>query len=229
MKRIIMNLILLILIIASAVLVIYGRLNRPEKESTSYDDGIEQIDPDTIYLKNSRVKVNFSDVILSKQKETRQLIVSEQSATVTTTMTNNLIEVLNMDILKKSQVISYTGDGEFVVDLNTLTQDDVITDHDSKTVTIRIDHAHLKTIEINPEKIDIGATHEALFNRGDIRISVNEYNAIEREIRTRMEKEFNTVENGQVADTNALAMVKEVYEPIIKAIDKEYSVIVEFK
>ena len=56
-----------------------------------------------------------------------------------------------------------------------------------------------------------------------------DYNAIEKELRNRLEEKFNTAENGQVADATALRMVKEVYEPIVKAIDSSYSVIVEFK
>ena len=35
--------------------------------------------------------------------------------------------------------------------------------------------------------------------------------------------------NGQKADDIALKMVKEVYEPIVKAIDRKYDDVVEFK
>ena len=44
-----------------------------------------------------------------------------------------------------------------------------------------------------------------------------------------MEETFNTAENGQKADAIALQMVKEVYEPVIKAIDSSYELYVEFK
>lgn len=40
---------------------------------------------------------------------------------------------------------------------------------------------------------------------------------------------FNTAENGQEADDLALKMVREVYEPVVKAIDGRYSVVVEFE
>ena len=40
---------------------------------------------------------------------------------------------------------------------------------------------------------------------------------------------FNTPENAQEADAQALDSVKDIYEPIIKAIDPRYEVIVEFK
>jgi len=44
-----------------------------------------------------------------------------------------------------------------------------------------------------------------------------------------MEEKFDTVANGQAADSTALKMVEDVYEPIIKAIDRRYDVIVEFE
>ena len=62
--------------------------------------------------------VNFSDVILSDQNESRKLIVSVQKAMVATKLTDRLIKQL--DILKKTQNVSYTGTGCFVVDLDNL-------------------------------------------------------------------------------------------------------------
>ena len=51
----------------------------------------------------------------------------------------------------------------------------------------------------------------------------------EKELRNRLEAEFDTVSNGQKADTIALEMVREVYEPLVKAIDSSYKLYVEFK
>ena len=58
---------------------------------------------------------------------------------------------------------------------------------------------------------------------------MRDYNVIAKELRTRLEEKFNTAANGQEADDLALKMVKEVYEPIVKAIDRRYDVIVQFK
>ena len=41
----------------------------------NYDDGIEQIDLDTIYLNGSKVEVDFSEVIIGTQEEMRKLIL----------------------------------------------------------------------------------------------------------------------------------------------------------
>ena len=41
--------------------------------------------------------------------------------------------------------------------------------------------------------------------------------------------QFNTVSNGQEADKIAIEMVKQIYEPIIKAVDSTYKLDVVFK
>ena len=192
-------------------------------------DGIEQIDLNTIYLKGSGVEVNFSDVLLSEHEESRKLIVSTQQGTVTTELTDRLIKQLDFSFLKKTQSVSYTGTGYFVVDLDNLTASNIIEDKEKRTVTIKIDHAYLQAIEINPNNIIIDQVKEGLLAWGDIELTIADYNAIEKDLRSRLEKKFDTAANGQAADDLAIKMVKEVYEPIVKAIDRRYSVIVEFK
>lgn len=215
--------------IAAVVVVAWVCAQGPNLLHMDVDDGIEQIDLDTIYLEASGVEVNFSEVILSDHDETRKLIVSKQTGKVATELTDRLIKQLDFDFLKKTQSVSYTGTGYFVVDLDNLTAANIIQDKDKKTVTIRIGHAYLEAIEINPNNIIIDEVKEGLLARGDIELTVADYNAIEKELRTRLEDKFDTVANGQKADDIALEMVKEVYEPIVKAIDRRYDVLVEFK
>ena len=228
-KQTFLNITACVLAVLVIAVVIWGCVHGADPSPVQVSDGIEQIDLDTIYLQASGVEINFSDVILSGQNETRKLIVSTQNGTVTTTLTDRLIKQLDFDFMKKTQNVSYTGTGYFVVDLDKLTAANVITDRDKKTVTIRIDHAYLQAIEIDPSKIIIDAVEESLLARGDIKLTVADYNTIERDLRSRLEEKFDTAANGQAADELAVRMVKEVYEPVVKAIDRRYSVIVQFK
>ena len=228
-KRKLRNVEMYVTAILVVVVIAWVCAQGPNPLHMDTDDGIERIDLDTIYLEASGVEVNFSEVILSDHNETRKLIVSTQTGQVSTELTDRLIEKLDFDFLKKTQSVSYNGTGYFVVDLDDLTAANVIQDHDKKTVTIRIGHAYLEAIEINPNNIIIDEVKEGLLARGDIELTVADYNAIEKELRTRLEDKFDTVANGQKADDIALRMVKEVYEPIVKAIDRKYDVIVEFK
>lgn len=218
-----------ILLLAFVAVVIWGCSRGVEKNQLQVTDGIEQIDLNRIFLENSGVEVNFSEVILSGHNESRKLIVSTQTGTVTTQLTDRLIEQFDFDFLKKTQSVSYTGTGYFVVDLDKLTENNVIQDKEKRIVTIRIDHAYLQAIEIDPDHIIIDEVKEGLLARGDIELTVADYRAIEKELRTRLETKFDTAANGQAADDLALRMVKEIFEPIVQAIDKRYEVIVEFR
>ena len=223
------NLIIWLLVATIGVVVIWGCKHGANPLHMNVSDNIQQIDLDTIYLKNSGVEVNFSEVILSDQNEMRKLIVSTHQGTVSTELTDRLIKQLDFDFLKKTQTVSYTGTGYFVVDLDNLTSANVIEDKEKKTITLLIDHAYLQAIEIDPNDIIIDEVKEGLLARGDIELTVRDYNVIAKELRTRLEEKFNTAANGQEADDLALKMVKEVYEPIVKAIDRRYDVIVQFK
>lgn len=218
-----------VLALVLVAVVIVGLVRGRESSQLEVGDDIEQIDLDSIYLENSGVEVNFADIILSEHKETRKLIVSTQLATVKTTLTDRLIEKIDFEFMKKTQTVSYTGMGYFVVDLDNLSAASIIQDKRTKTVTIRIDHAYLETIVIDPDKIIIDEVKESLLARGDIKLTVADYNAIEKELLTKLEERFNTARNGQLADEIALRMVKEIFEPIIKAIDWRYDVVVNFK
>ena len=215
--------------LAICITLIWGLVSEKKSSRGLYSDGIEQIDIDSIYLVESGVQVDFSKVILSNHEETRKLIVSTQEATVSTELTDSLIKKLDYDFLKKTQKVSYKGTGYFVVDLDNLTEDSIQQDTKKKTLTIRINHAYLQAIEIDPEKIIIDEVKEGLLARGNIELTVKDYNNIEKELRNRLEVKFNTAENGQKADDMALKMVKEVYEPMIEAIDSDYTLYVEFK
>lgn len=228
-KRKILNITAAALAALVVAVAVWGCAHDAGLLRTQVSDGIEPVDLDTIYLRPSGVEVNFSDVILSGQNETRKLIVSTQDATVTTKLTDRLIKQLDFDFMKKTQNVSYTGTGYFVVDLDNLTAANVIEDKDSKTVTIRIGHAYLQAIEIDPSRVIMEDVQESLLARGDIKLTLADYNAIERDLRSRWEEKLNTAANGQAADELALRMVKEVYEPVVKAIDRRYSVIVQFQ
>lgn len=228
-KKKVLNITCVVLIIAIFATFVWGYYYKKNLTEEAYDDGIVQIDLDTIYLTNSGVQVDFYDVMLGKHEEVRKLIVSTQESTVSVELTDRLIEILDVGFLTKTQKISYTGKGYFVVDLDDLTRDDILLDKNNKVVTLLINHAYLQTIEINPEKIMIDEVKEGLLAWGDIKLTVSDYNAIEKDLRNRMNAEFNTAQNAQAADDNALRMVKEIYEPLVKAVDAAYQVRVEFK
>ena len=229
MKKKLWNILCIVVLATIVIITLWGVIHKKDQAKEDFSDGLERLEADVIYLEGSRIEVSFSDVILSNQNETRKLIVSEQEGTVSTLLTSRLIQQIDFDFMKKTQTISYTGKGYFVVDLSHLTKDDVIEDKEHKTIRILIDHAYLETVDINPDDIIIDEVKESLLARGKMKLTVAEYNEIERQLRQKLELQFNTPANAQEADDIALKMVKELYETVIKAIDPTYQVEVGFK
>ena len=231
MKRRDKKLIILCVILIVAILgaCIYGVYYRKQQAIEAFSDGIEQIDINTIYLTDSGVEVSFSEVIIGKKEEVRKLIVSTQEATVSTELSDSLVEVFGFNIGEKRQTVSYTGMGYFVVDLDNLLEEDIVIDKDNETITIKIGHAYLQTVEINPDNVIIDEVQQGILAWGDIKLTIKDYNIIEKELVSRMSEKLNTVENAQEADDIALQMVKEIYAPLVKAVDSRYELVIEFK
>ena len=228
-KQKLLNIIAGILALLLLAVLLWGFIHRSDPYRMEINDDIKETDWDTIDLNGSGVEVDFADVILSHQNERRKLIVSTQTGTVSTKLTDRIIKELDFEFLKKTQNVSYTGTGYFVVDLDQLTAANITEDKTSKTITIRIGHVYLQAIEIDPDHIIIDEVKESLLARGDIKLTVADYRTIEKELRSKLENAFNTDSSRRAADQTALRMVKEIYEPIVKAIDSRYRVIVEFK
>lgn len=229
MKKIVLNIAVVTLVICSLVILFHNKTSisdifRVEKDN----DSVSQFDVDKLTLSKGKVTVDFSEVLLSEQEERRKLIVSEQNATVTSTLTYRLVEKMDFQFLKKTQDVKYTGKAYFVVDLDHLKPENIIDDKENKVLTIAIEHAHLDVIEINPDNIVVGDVKEGLLARGDIMLSLKDYKVLESNLIEQMKTKINLPSNAQIADVNARESVRKIYEPIVKAIDEEYTVKVDF-
>ena len=216
-----------ILLVSTLAIIIVFNVKK-NSSTTKFDDGIEMIDPNTIKLGGSGVRVSFSDVILSKPNETRKLVAYEVTGDVSYTIEDRMLDSLDWDPTKKYQTVTYKGKGSFVVDLDKLNKSNIIDDEENKVLTIRIKHPYLDTIEIDPDKVEIGSQKSGFFTIGSIKLTVQDYNTIERELSKRLRESFNEASNGQKADDMALKAVYDIYEPVVKAVDSRYDLKVEF-
>ncbi len=228
MKKKVYLLLSLILLILTIVVVVISQVTK-SKEAKGALEGAGEDDFNTITLADSGVKVSFSEVILGPKIESRKLIVFTQEGEVTAHLNQNVIEQLNLKALKKSQDVTYWANANFVVDLDALTEENLIDDKENKTLTILIDHPRLDAMEIDPNKIEIGEQKKGLLAFGDIKMTVQDYNDIEKELRTRFKEKFDTSANGQEADDLAIKAVTEIYTPVVKAVDSKYKLQVQFK
>ena len=229
-KRIALVLACIVLLVASIVIIIKYK---DEKVSTidKYQDGIEYVSPNTIELKNSGAHVTFSDVLVSQPQEARKLIVFETMAVTSAIIEKSKIKNINLKAIMQNQTVTYRAMGVFVVSLDSdsLTKESIKDDPKNKLLTIEIEHPKLEAIEIDPNKIVIGRQDNGFLAFGELVLSVDNYVELEKELKKKLEDKLDTVANGQKADAIAREKVKEIYEPVVHAIDPEYRLVVEFK
>lgn len=216
-----------VLLVATLSIIIVFSFKK-DSGAAKFDDGIEMIDPNTIKLNGSGVRVSFSDVILSKPNETRKLVAYEVTGDVSYTIEDRMLDSLDWDPTKKYQTVTYKGKGSFVVDLDKLNKSNIIDDEENKILTIKIKHPYLDTIEIDPDKVEIGSQKSGFFTIGSIKLTVQDYNTIEKELSKRLCESFNEASNGQKADDLAKKAVYDIYEPVVRAVDSRYQLKVEF-
>lgn len=216
-----------VLLVATLSIIIVFSFKK-DSGAAKFDDGIEMIDPNTIKLNGSGVRVSFSDVILSKPNETRKLVAYEVTGDVSYTIEDRMLDSLDWDPTKKYQTVTYKGKGSFVVDLDKLNKSNIIDDEENKILTIKIKHPYLDTIEIDPDKVEIGSQKSGFFTIGSIKLTVQDYNTIEKELSKRLRESFNEASNGQKADDLAKKAVYDIYEPVVRAVDSRYQLKVEF-
>ena len=231
MKQKILNISLILVALAIVIITIIGLKTKSDnKKVLEVTDDSEMANLDEmVFESNPKVSVDFSDVLIGQKEEMRKLIVLEQEATVSAELNSKIIKILNIKAFEKSQTVTYTGMGRFLVDLDNFDEDSIVDDSENKILTIKIGHAYLESVEIDPYKIQANDVEEGFFARGDITLSVEDFNSIEKSIKTKMEEKLKTAENGQKADEVALRMVKATYEPVVLAIDSEYEVRVVFE
>jgi hypothetical protein len=139
--------------------------------------GVVQSKNHDVTLENKGITLvvaDFSKPILGKAIKRSSLIVLDQP--VSTKSTVNDMKFENMGILKninifdKSQDIEYNGTGEYTVELNQLTSDNVTLDKKEKKVILKVPHPVLSNVIVDPEKTRVmDINRNTIFAIGEVK------------------------------------------------------------
>lgn len=223
----ILNFILLLSVLLIIVLLGYGvTTSHKQDKNTKAEDNYFGFDEDEVYHIDKRTTVDFYEPIMEQFNKESQLVVSSAQAAIELNLKQT--GVFDVGILNKTQKIKYRGVGRFYVDMSELTQDNISVNDEDKMITITIPHSKILPIEIDPNQFESEDAKKGFLAFGDLKFSPKEYNDLQTEVKTKLEKSINTKENRIKADENAIEEVSKIYTPIVKSLDDEYSVQVEF-
>lgn len=170
----------------------------------------------------SHTEVDFENVILGEVKQHQELIVMEQPLEVSSTITKT--GLANLDIFAKTKNISYSGKGLYTTDLSKIDSNHINVDQDNKTVYINIPHTILQEVILDVDNITFEDTEKGILAFGELKLTLEEENEIERSVKETMRKTLDTKDMYEQADEFAKLKTWQIFQPLVSAVASEYVV-----
>ena len=165
------------------------------------------------------------DILIGENRETKELKVMEQDFEDVHEVTSAF---LNLDIFRKTQKIHYFGTATYTVDLNEISEDDIIIDKEAKTITIVIPHAEMDQLSIDYEKTVLEEVDHELLGWGDISMTMEQFTVFQQNMQSNLEKAAKDKQFYSEADEKAEKAVLEIYQKALKELNPEYNIKVVF-
>ncbi|MEG1525376.1 MAG: DUF4230 domain-containing protein [Clostridia bacterium] len=162
---------------------------------------------------------DFSDAILGESRERQELVVMEQDVEVTTKISQALLHIA---LFSKAKTIRSYGTGVYTVNLANLSPKDISVDMDTRIVTVTIPHSQLQYVDIDVQKTTFEDTKKALFAIGDIKLTQEEQQLLDKAIDEALYTKLNTPALFIKADETALLKVRDVFLPLVSAISEDF-------
>lgn len=170
--------------------------------------------------------VDFEEAVLGAAKKEALLVVDEQEISVVSTTTK--AGLFNLGVFSKNQSVTFVGMSQYAVDLKKLTKENISVDDESHTVTVKVPHAEFHLVKIDHDKTIFADTEKGLLAFGDIKMTQEENNEIEKEATAKLEEKAKEPEPMKKADQYALYVLRDLFETSINSVTNSYKVKVEF-
>ena len=170
--------------------------------------------------------MDFEEAVLGAASEHSELIVMEQPLSINTTITRSGLG--NLAIFSKVKDVTYYGTGVYTVDLSRIDAGHIRLDEFNRRVNILIPHAVLQYVNPDLEKTEFQDTEKGWLAFGDIKLTAEEQNELEKSVHAAMEERLNEDDLLIQADEFAILKTWEIFQPLITAVSPEYTVEMEF-
>jgi len=230
-KTKILSVLLMISLVLIAALSVFGvvvtkKEKDSRKEAQSSSKFVPGYDDDEVYHLTEKTVVDFYEPILEQFNKESQLVVSSADASIELNLKQT--GVIDVKALNKTQKIKYKGTGRFYVDMSEMSKEDILVDNENKEITIFIPHTKLLPIEIDPNRFESEDAKKGFLAFGTLKFTPQEYNNLQTEVKTKIEKSIDVKANRLKADENAIEEITKIYTPIVQSLDDEYEVKVSF-
>jgi len=169
---------------------------------------------------------DFDEILLGEASQHQELVIMELPLSLSTTITK--AGLADLQIFSKTKVITYHATGVYIVDISDLKSEDIVVDNELKTVTINVRHAQLQYVQPNWDATEFMDTEKGLLAFGDLALTQEQQNDLQKSILEEMKKEFNSAANLAQADEFAKLHLWQLFQPLISSITNSYLVEINF-
>ncbi len=220
------------LCIVCFLVVIFNALRQVKKEYDHESTSSVQ-EEDDMWIKEfqvddgGKIVAALQHAMMGDSSTQKKLEVYTQEVTDVTKLTDegNLLFRLGA----KYQYVKYTGTAAYFVDLSKVGSDQITVNTTDKTVTITIPHTS-QELDIDEEKTTTEETEKiGIFAVGDPKLSEEERKRVITEVREEMANTLSVNKASEKADEMALLIVRQIYEPVVSVVSKDYKVNIQFE
>lgn len=214
--------ILVILLLCFEGYRLYAGSHSQTKEVTPVEDH-------DLTLENNGVMgytaADFGKVIIEKSSREKQLIVDEEEVCVPTEIT--MAGAFNLKIFTKTAHETVYGTGQYTINLENITEDDIKFDQDTYTVTVTIPYPELHNVSFDPSKTVIGSTDRGWLAFGDVKLSQEQQKDFETTAVSKLTDRLNEQDCFDRAEKFAKLSAYEMYQPVVSSVSPEFKVNIE--
>ena len=171
----------------------------------------------------SSTNITQDSSLINEVKDLNKIIPLELELSQTVTLDQSLV---NLDIFKKSQKITFFATCYYTLDFSNLTNDDILIDSKNKTININIDKPINFDIIIDENKTHYYDTELGLLCFSDIKMSSAEYGKILKRLNESFSDKMNDEELYKKCLSNANSMIENI---LLNLTDETYTVNISFK
>lgn len=171
---------------------------------------------------DGKIIADFSEPIITKSEEVLKLQFKEQQAETSSDVQQKVL------FLKKYQKITYVASVTYTIDLSGITNDNIEIDNNSKSVTISIPKPQYQ-ISLDYDKFRAEDPRSNFFvSLGNEKFTFSEINELEKTAMNKIESKINSEDTVSETESTGIEKAKDLFEPIIKSVDNNYSVNVRY-
>lgn len=164
-------------------------------------------------LQTPSIKYLTEEIVINKIQNTEKIIPFE------TELSESIIIDASwgdLDLFRKIKKIQYLGKGSYSLDLSTLDKSQVNIDKLNKRITLYIEKPKLNSVSLMNDKTLYETTSNGPLRFGEIKLSAEELNLIEKEALNRMEKKMHDDSFMSLAEKNSRNFLEKLIHSFIE-------------